>query len=165
MKAMNLLINNNALGKNTATKQSGVRQNVNVGNTSFRQLFIKSTDATIQNNLPQTMTIDKLMGLINTNKAEVFINHENNLINVTELFKAEFSNINSKINISSGDVPIAKPRSGDVPIAKPRSSDFQSPKLGIETQMAQIVRVSTDKPQNVKRNINDMILEINILSE
>ena len=54
---------------------------------SFKQLFIRSTDATLSNSLPQKMTIDDLVNLISDNKIEVFINHQNQMVNVTSFFK------------------------------------------------------------------------------
>ena len=64
--------------------------NINKGmqNQTFNKLFLKSTGSVNQNNLPQKMSMENLLKMISEDKLEVFINHENQMINVTKFFKS-----------------------------------------------------------------------------
>lgn len=87
---MNFL-KNNIVSLKTNNAPTNGNQGVKGQTNAFQQLFLRTTDISKQNSLPQTMTVDKLINMVQNNKIEVFINHDNKMLNVTEFFKSNQS--------------------------------------------------------------------------
>ena len=124
---------------------------------SFSQLFLKSSDLKMQEIIPQKMTIQNLVDLVKNNKVEVFINHQNEMHNVTHFFKSSktFKSLinteNQQLNIDNINI-IRK----QVPVSQNLkiNDKFIQLNLSVDDNI-----LESDKQQVIKKNSNNVILE------